>query len=168
VLLVRAEQAQPLTSGYPRRILVPLDGSAMAESAVQLALRLAGRARAEIILAHIVTTPHGVPGDEAEGSHGFTEAGAHAYLQDVRRRLTEPGVPVRTDIRAGEVAEGIVAVAECRGADLIVASTHGRGGLDRWVHGSIADRLVRGASVPVLLVRADLAMGARALVPTRA
>jgi nucleotide-binding universal stress UspA family protein len=160
VLLVRAEQAQPLAAGYPRRILVPLDGSDLAERALPLAMQLAARAEAEVILTHVVAAPDGPDGDAAEGPLGLVREQARAYLHEVSQRLVEPGATLHTDVRVGPAAEGILAAADARRADLIAMSTHGRGGLGRWVYGSIADRIVRSAGVPVLVVRADVASGA--------
>jgi nucleotide-binding universal stress UspA family protein len=72
----------------------------------------------------------------------------------VAARLAQDGIPVRTTIRRGDVAEEIIAYATESRCDLIVLCTHGRSGLGRWVYGSIADRMLRYSPVPVLLVRA--------------
>jgi nucleotide-binding universal stress UspA family protein len=155
VLLVRAEQAQPLASGYPRHILVPLDGSMLAEQALPLAVLLASRSGAELILTHIVTQPPTEP--VAAGDDELAELireSARAYLFAAGQRAMRPGITLHTDIHAGRAAEGILAAADSRHADLIVMATHGRSGLVRWISGSVADQVLRGASVPVLLVRA--------------
>ena len=70
----------------------------------------------------------------------------------VSGRLAEEEVRVRTEVLRGDVAEEIIDHA--RHCDLVIMSTHGRSGLGRWVYGSIADRTLRYATVPVLLVRA--------------
>jgi nucleotide-binding universal stress UspA family protein len=159
---VRAEQAQPLATGYPRRILVPLDGSDLAERALPLAMLLAGRAEAEVILTHVVAALDDPSGGGADGALDLAREQARAYLHEVSQRLVEPGVTLHTDVRVGLAAEGILAAADARRADLIAMSTHGRGGLGRLVYGSVADRVARGASAPVLLARADAARDAPA------
>jgi nucleotide-binding universal stress UspA family protein len=155
VLLVRAEQAQPLASGYPRHVLVPLDGSELAEHALPMAMLLADRAGAEVILTHIVTPLDDLLGDAGENLLALASERARAYLHEVSQRLVQPGVTLHTDVHVGSAVEGILTAAEARRADLIVMSTHGRGGLGRWVYGSVADHIARAASVPVLLVRVD-------------
>jgi len=77
------------------------------------------------------------------------------YLRRVQGRLQGEGLQVDATVRRGDVTEEILRHADERRADLIVMSTHGRSGLGRWVYGSIADRVLRHASVPVLLVRAS-------------
>jgi nucleotide-binding universal stress UspA family protein len=123
-------------------------------------MQLAGRAEAEVILTHIVAAADGPNDGAADAPLGLVGEQARAYLHEVSQRLVEPGVTLHTDVRVGPAAEGILAAADARRADLIVMSTHGRGGLGRWVYGSVANRIVRGSSVPVLVVRADMASGA--------
>jgi nucleotide-binding universal stress UspA family protein len=86
---------------------------------------------------------------------------AEARARDALRQAAEPlaraGLAVELDLRREPAAEAILAGAAEQGADLIVMSTHGRGGLDRVAHGSVADRVLRAAAVPVLLVRAGAA-----------
>jgi len=82
------------------------------------------------------------------------EFAARAYLDGVAAELSAAGIAVQTRIATGSVAEGILDVADEEGADLIAMSTHGRGGLSRFLLGSIASRIVHYAKVPVLLVRA--------------
>ena len=85
---------------------------------------------------------------------------AHAYLEGIGQRLAERGLTIRTDVRLEAAAEAILDLAVEQQADLIVMSTHGRGGLGRWVYGSVADRVLRGAAIPVLLVRAGVPVDA--------
>ena len=67
-------------------------------------------------------------------------------------------------MRVGPAADGILGCAAERRGDLIVMCTHGRGGLGRWVYGSVADRVLRGAPIPILLVRAGVPVRTGALV----
>lgn len=150
VLLLRADQTDIIATGHPRRILVPLDGSDLAEQALPLATGLARRAGATLLLLRSVAWPP--VGGAGRLRHG--EEQARGYLAEVGQRLTRQGCAVGTSLRCDPAAEAILAAAMEQRADLIVMTTHGRGGLGRWAYGSVADRVLRGASVPVLLVRA--------------
>jgi len=75
------------------------------------------------------------------------------YLAKVAARLRPVASRVRTEIRFGRPAEEILRYADEVEADLIAMCTHGRSGLSRWVYGSVADKVLRGANCPVLLVR---------------
>ena len=139
------------------RILVPLDTSDLAEQALPHAEALARRLNAELQLLTVIHTPPeeaasaGAPADEFDPR----ALEGQEYLQGLAARLTGDGVRVKTRIRRGDIAEEIMAHAVETRCDLIVVCTHGRSGLGRWVYGSIADRLLRYAPVPVLLVRAS-------------
>jgi len=162
VLLIRAGPAAAAWSVPPRRIVAPLDGSELAERALPLAAALAERAGAEVLLVQSVAWAAMAMADPSGyGAGGGTadlleqaQADAHAYLDEVGRRLAGRGLTVRADVRLEAAAEAILDLAVEQRADLIVMSTHGRSGVGRWVFGSIADRVLRGATSPVLLVRA--------------
>jgi nucleotide-binding universal stress UspA family protein len=166
VLLVRADAAAAmLSAGWPRRLLVPLDGSDLAEQALPLATDLARRAGADLCLLASISwafTTHAVQLISLEGPAQQVTA---AYLQRVSRRLAASGMPVASTIRLEPAADAILAGAAAQRADLIVMSTHGRGGLGRWLVGSVADRVLRGATVPVLLVRAGVPVAIDAETP---
>jgi nucleotide-binding universal stress UspA family protein len=163
VLLVRARADGPVATGHPRSILAPLDGSEVAEQALPLATAVAKAAGAELALVQSVFWvqmagggyPYGDgPVIQADEMLEQAEAGARAYLGEVEGRLKADGLNVRSVIRFDPAADSILSAAEEEQADLIVMSTHGRSGLGRWVLGSVADRVLRGATTPVLLVRA--------------
>jgi nucleotide-binding universal stress UspA family protein len=78
---------------------------------------------------------------------------ARAYLEGVGAGLQERGIPVRVDTVEGQAHPQIVQFAEENEVDLIVISTRGQSGMSRWLMGSVADRVVRGSTVPVLLIR---------------
>ena len=79
---------------------------------------------------------------------------ADAYLANAVRKLKAKGLTVhKAAVEPGAIADTIIDFARDAGVDCIVMSTHGRSGLGRWVYGSVADRVLRGAGVPVLLVR---------------
>jgi nucleotide-binding universal stress UspA family protein len=140
-------------------ILVPLDGSALAEQALAPASRLAARFGGELLLLSVVVPERPLPGlpylvpragDEAAGPSRPRMEEAEAYLAGLK--LSDPGLRVRTLVLGGAPAELIIAAGDEGGADLIVMSTHGRSGLMRLLYGSVAEEVLRGATVPVLLV----------------
>jgi nucleotide-binding universal stress UspA family protein len=164
VLLVRA-QAAPLAAAAPpaalRRLLVPLDRSPLAEQALPPAVDLARAFDAELLLYHVWDTA-GYTFDasndpKVERIMRDTYVYSETYMVDVTRRLTADGVRVHWLAESGDVAQHILSAAEHEDADLIVMSTHGLSGISRWVLGSIADRVLRHASKPLLLVRAQAA-----------
>ncbi len=144
------------------RILVPLDGSSLAELALPLAAEMARRFEASVTLTRVVLPPH-VVSHTAGAAYASLLTGlrevaldeASAYLQGQAASLQAQGVAAGIHLVDGEpVADMILEVAEAIAADLVVMSTHGRSGVSRWVFGSVADRLLRSARMPILLVRA--------------
>ena len=151
-LLADADSA---SGGRYRRILVPLDGSELAETVLPKVVALAKGMAAEIILLRVVP-PHVL------ADHSLTTArktlarerlNAMEYLEHVQRHLSEQGVVARWIMRAGSPAEQIVAAANQQAADLIAMSTHARSAVGRLIRGSVADAVVRSAVVPMLLMR---------------
>ncbi len=139
-------------------LAVPVDGSDFAEQALPLATRiaLATRARVRLLLVH---RPPAVPlASGAERAYAALDRQVQeaevAYLQRLARRLEEAGVArVEASVLSGPVADALEAEVDRWGADLVVMSTHGRGGLGRFWLGSVADRLLHAVTVPLLLVR---------------
>ena len=165
VLAVRPEAAAlpipPDPDAFPRKVLVALDGSPLAESIVPRVLEWVGREGVEIALVRVVLpaeamVPAYVP-DAARYDEELLEARyreAQAYLQEVARGLHDRGWTVRTEVRtASRAATGIAAFARAWGADLVALATHGRGGLARAVLGSVADKVLRSADRAVFLHR---------------
>jgi len=139
-----------------KRILVPLDGSELAEQALPHARYLADAFQAGLILLRVVeTTPYTGNHAHVMAAHFEVQQMAQAYLEQMAAQLREHGYRVDRQILSGTAAETILACAEDQGADLIVMSTHGRSGIGRWVFGSVADKVLRGAGIPVLLIRAS-------------
>ena len=143
------------------KILIPLDGSAFAEQAVETARAIAHRTGAAIEFVSVQPDP--VPPTRVSGAPPLDpridaelRRSMQAYLDRIveaeRARST---FPVTGRLREGGAAREIVAQAEESSADLIAMTTHGRGGLGRFWLGSVADRVIRAAHVPVLLVRQD-------------
>jgi nucleotide-binding universal stress UspA family protein len=162
VLLVRAQEGELDVLGEPmpcQRILVPLDGSAVAEQVLPSATSIARALGAEIVLFQvpIVYVSGSLIGEwylPFQGVIATAERDAQTYLDHVARRLKEQGANVSTAIQIGSVADSIIRYAEANRIDLIAMCTHGRTGRGRWTLGSVADRVLRGSSMPILLVRA--------------
>lgn len=141
-------------------LLVPLDGSKLAETALPLALAIAGRFESTITLLRVVHPPHYMTSsnDFAQIYVSLREdmlEEATAYIQLKQNDLLAGGFIINGRIAEGEsIAEVVLNAADALGVDAIVMSTHGRGGMKRWVFGSVADKILQQAHVPILLVRA--------------
>jgi nucleotide-binding universal stress UspA family protein len=133
-----------------KTFLVPLDGSALAERALGPARQLAATRGAALLLLQVV--PHRPPGEQIAEAADVERA--ERYLAGAADRLRAGGATVLVEACAGCPPDEIAGQAALWGSDLIVMSTHGRGGLDALVHGSVADAVVRLADRPVLLVPA--------------
>lgn len=136
------------------KILVPLDGSALAEAALPRALELAqdSGAKVELLRAVEASTLPGV--DPTEAQIKVVQEG-ETYLADVAARLRAGGVQaVETSVWYGPAAYAIVEAGQLHKADLIVMTTHGRSGLGRFILGSVAESVLRGTTVPIFLIRA--------------
>ena len=140
-----------------KKILVPLDGSEFAEAALPHARAFAECTGAEIVLLRVVTQPiHAYTAPDPllyDSLQKDTVAECTDYLERVAADLKAAGYKVTTETGAGPVVETILEFAQGIGADLIAMSTHGRSGLARWFIGSTADKVVRAATLPVLLTR---------------
>jgi len=134
-------------------ILVPLDGSALAEGALGRAAEIALDANAQIILLRATQAYTFLGADPIEAQVKVVEE-AESYLDDVADRLRTLGVEeVRSAVWYGAPAPAIIDSAKLNHVDLIVMMTHGRSGLGRFVMGSVAESVVRGTSTPILLLR---------------
>jgi len=142
-----------------QHILIPVDGSNTAMTAVAKAAGLA-KAFGSKVTALYVVDPYpftGVGADFAYGQSQYLSAAtaeANTALDAAKAALEEAGVPVATLVGEGHaVHDGIVRAAEAAGADLIVMGSHGRRGLEKLVLGSVTQRVLGVAKVPVLVVR---------------
>ena len=136
------------------RILVPLDGSTLAEAAIEAALDLGRGAPSKLILLRAAEA-HTLPGADPTDEQVAVVREAEDYLAAVAERLTERGVKdVDTSVWYGPAAAAIIEAAKLKKADLIVMSTHGRSGLGRLILGSVAESVLRGTTTPVCIVRA--------------
>ena len=137
----------------PQHILVPLDGSKYAERVLPVAVFVAQRFGARITLASVIPRMSLVRLMLRSPQRGLSsrEERLH-YLQEVARRVRFNGVAPEVVVDVGSVAETIDKIARDQGADLLVISTHGRSGVQRWLIGSIANAILQVSSFPVLLV----------------
>ncbi len=140
-----------------KRILVPLDGSPLAEHAVPYAVAQAERFGAEMILMRVLEPLRGTTGVSSrliESVETRLEDVALQYLEAVAADIEAQGLDVRMVVVRGRPHEEIVRFAEDNQVDLIVICPHGQSGFSRWLMGTVADHVMRGATVPVLLVQA--------------
>jgi len=151
-----------------RRVVVLLDGSELAEQVLPHVAEIVRDRDSEVHLlsvAPVVTPPMAVAVDiypvyatadflmAQEAERKRIEQELREYLSKVAERLRPFASTIHTAVRFGQPAEEILEYADEIGADLIAMCTHGRSGLSRWVYGSVADKVLRGAKCPVLLVR---------------
>ena len=141
-----------------KHILVPVDGSATAFSAVDNALALAKAFGSEVTAVYVID-PYpftGVGADFAYGQDQYLTAAtaeANAAVDAVAARLQDAGVSVhKRVVEASSASRGILEAAQAVNADLIVMGSHGRRGLEKLVLGSVAQRVLSGAALPVLVV----------------
>lgn len=141
-----------------RKILVPLDGSKVAEGVLPHAKLLAYSEGAELILLTVSANPaldfvFSDPG-LAQSAVQEQEDRSQRYISQIENELKSAGFKTSTMLRVGSVADVILGVAEELQVDVIAMSTHGRTGPARWLLGSIAERVVHSSKIPVLLIRA--------------
>jgi nucleotide-binding universal stress UspA family protein len=135
-----------------KKILVPLDGSALAESAIATAVEMS-RPFDAIILMRAVEA-RALPGVDPIEAQVEVVREAEQYVEGVAKRLREAGVGrVEPSVWYGPAAATIVDAARLRGADLIVMTTHGRSGVGRLILGSVTESVLRGTTTPILVLR---------------
>lgn len=152
------------------KMLVTLDGSELSECVLPHAEAFReGFPGCEIILLRVVeSTRDAIVADTATirpdqwiEREKEMVAAAEDYLKQVMVRLEQGGSPVRPEVTVGRVEERITDIAEREEVDLILMATHGRSGVSRWVMGSIAEKVLRTAHAPVLMVRAPGSKGGK-------
>ena len=149
------------------RILVPLDGSKVGEAALDVVSELIGKfsfeVKVEVTLLQVLTSlSHYIVAGEASVQVRYTEEELKQiekevidYLDKAGEGLKSKGVDVKVKVVTGSATEEIMKAADEANADLIAMSTHGRSGISRLALGSIAERVVRTSSRPVIVVRAQ-------------
>jgi nucleotide-binding universal stress UspA family protein len=165
-----------------QKILVPLDGSELAEAVLPYVQEVCRRPEpVEVILLQVVRLPQGrtaatflpvgsdFPAEKQPATDLAVDAARHpiyreqeiasargeveAYLKPLARRLREDGFESRVAVAFGRPAAEIIRFAEEESVDLIAICTHGRSGISRWMVGSVADKVLRGTNLPIILVR---------------
>ncbi len=136
-----------------KSLLVPLDGSPLAERALPYLEAVAKQSKARVTIMR-ATVAHTFPGVDPTDAEVAAVDEAQAYLDGVAQFLEQRGIPADTAVPYGEATEGILDEIRFRGADVVIMATHGRSGLGRWVYGSVAEAVLHESPVPVLLVRA--------------
>lgn len=155
VIVLRGGRQRELTQ--LSNILVPLDGSPLAEACLARLLPLAKAFEARLALVQVIvpleTLPIEIVGAMLAAEELYREDVA-GYLETQAERLRAEGLDVSTEVLLGDsVAETLLERCGRDDVDLVALSTHGRGGLRRWAFGSVADMLVRHADMPVFVVR---------------
>jgi len=139
-----------------KKILVPLDGSPLAEEVLPHAEALAKSEGAEIILLRVAVTParYLFAHNPAEGNNiiKMIEKEAKDYMKAEVTKLQNEGIKVTGVTRDGAAPDTILEVAEETNADVIAMSTHGRSGVQRWLMGSVAEKVVHHSHIPVMLI----------------
>ncbi len=135
-----------------KKILVPLDGSKLAEGIVPRVEALAKIHDGEVTLLRVALA-HTFPGADPTEHQVKVVREAEEYLAKVENNLRSVGVKVKSVVRYGNDAQEIVSHAKERDFDLIAMSTHGRTGIGQFVLGSVATKVLHTATVPVLLCR---------------
>lgn len=144
-----------------QKILVPLDGSALAECVLPHVEALTRGCQVKnVVFARVVEPFYSPAGDYAmdpgqvkkiESEH---RAAAEAYLKKVSAKIGFAGTSLKTEVLYGNPAEEVADYASKNQIDLIIIATHGRSGVSKWVWGSVADRILRSSCTPVFMVRA--------------
>jgi nucleotide-binding universal stress UspA family protein len=157
-----------------RTILVPLDGSTLAERALPHAAAMARASGDAMLLLRVVTPTEAsqslfwkatIPAELRDEWEQGTLQRANAYLRETAGRLRSGGVPAQSEVQPAEdAAEAIVARADQdTSVGLVVMATHGRGGAQAWVLGSVATKVLQAVVTPLLLVRAREEVAAAAV-----
>ena len=145
------------------KILVPLDGSELAECVLpQVEAITTGCQVSTVVFVRVaepIDLPEGetrmaLPEEQWKQIEADRKLDAQNYLANLVERLDFKGAQLETQVLSGKAADTLADYADGNDFDLIVIATHGRSGVSRWVWGSVADRILHSACVPVLMVRA--------------
>lgn len=172
LIAVRPQEANVDVSQSPQlqRILVPLDGAEEAEKMLPAVEKIAKVTNAQLTLLQVITPllateyePQGIANFDEEVSQLLKKSEeiqthlrqeAEQYLERVASQLQQHGLTVETQIAIREnPAKAILDIADQEAFDLIALETHGRKGISRWVLGSVADKIIRGATIPIMVHR---------------
>ena len=144
------------------KILVPLDGSELAECVLPQVETITAGCGVKTVEFVRVAEPVEVyanefgpvlTGDQWEQFEDQRISAAEQYLSQLAQQVSLKGTQIKTTVLTGRVADTLAEYADKNNFDLIVIATHGRSGISRWVWGSVAERILHSACVPVLMVR---------------
>lgn len=161
VLIIDPEKAPPMGAPSPpiQQVILPVDGSEIAEGAIPHAADVASAFGAEVVLVRVVTGNLATVSDAFWGQSGDNlltseelEAEAKAYLGGIANRLERAGISSTQRVLRGRARAQIVALAQEMPSSMIVLTTRGATGIARWLMGSVANGLIRTAPVPILVV----------------
>jgi nucleotide-binding universal stress UspA family protein len=141
-----------------QKVLIPLDGSPLAECALSEAIHLAkGGFIGEVLLVNVTETYSAVFAENVDCSHmkNIQRENSRAYLDRTRKKLIAEGIQTKAVSLEGSPAQAIVSYAREKGADLIIIATHGYTGMKQLMFGSVALRVLHDAHAPVLLIRPE-------------
>ena len=152
-----------------KKIMVPLDGSELAECVLPHVDGFVTGCQVETIIFVRVIEPTHYSTMSVTASPQFSKAMqenakmmekkeksfAEGYLRHMISRVKQGGIKYKTDVLVGKVADSLVDYVDTNEIDLVLIATHGRSGISRWVRGSVADRVLRSSCAPVLMVRAS-------------
>lgn len=140
-------RTRPAKNDHIRRVIVPVDGSKLAEGANPWAAGLARMLKAELVFLHVFPAGSRGMGPHAEETYDALRERLVRHCVLLRRS----GIKARLAVRSGDAAERILGLA--RKNDLILTTTHGQGGFKRWIFGSVAEKLIHEARIPVLVYK---------------
>ena len=143
-----------------RRIMVPLDGSKLAECVLPHTETLAKLSKASVELVHVIE-PLELPTrggialsiDDLKQIVAHTKKDAESYLREIVERLKLAGIKAHSKLLTGKAADSLIDYIHKSNFDLVIMATHGRSGISRWVWGSVAEKILHSSSIPVLIVR---------------
>jgi len=145
------------------KILVPLDGSRLAECVLPFVQKIGTKLEAEIALVSVTNRTQGYwPFEDISRPNEIRlvpqaacsmEEHASKYLNSAAKNLEDNGLKVSKEVICGKTAQEIIFYANDNHCDLIVVSAHGRGGLNKLTHGSTTARILKSASIPVTIIR---------------
>jgi nucleotide-binding universal stress UspA family protein len=146
-----------------KKILVPLDGSKLAESVLPFVLEIAKKMGTEVAMVTVTNRTQGYwPFEDASRPTEIRlvaqasctmEEHATSYLKTAAKSLEDSGIKVTKEVICGKTAEEIIFYANNNHCDLIVISTHGRSGLGKFTHGSTAKQIFKLAHIPVTVIQ---------------
>jgi len=143
-----------------KKILVPLDGSQVAECVIPHIETIAGKSDTQVELVTVIE-PLEIPtrgkialsDDDIKQIDAEGKKEAHKYLDQVSSRLSQAGINARAVLLTGKAAESLVRYANNNDVDLIIMATHGRSGISKIFWGSVAEKILRATAIPVLLIK---------------